>query len=79
MKMIQVELQRNDTHMTAWIEKRPSIKKGCYISLKGNKDIFWKVTNTYSVCDSSIIHSDWAVGGLNKRNFKTPRGEKGKC
>ena len=54
--------------MTCWIEKRPTIKKGVFITLKNEPKIEWKIVDTYSECDSEIIHSDWEVGGLGKRN-----------
>lgn len=68
MNMIQVRLQRGDTFMTAWVEYKPSIKKGAFISLKPDKEVFWRIIKTYSIIDSSLIHSDWEVGGLDKRS-----------
>ncbi len=67
MLMIQVKLVRGNKHQTCWVEKNPKIKVGCWISLKPNKKILWKVTDIHSELDSSLINSDWKVGGLGKR------------
>ena len=68
MRLVQVTLQHANQVQTAWIEKRPNVKKGCFVTLKGAKQtLWWKVIEMYGECDSTALHSDWEVGGLNKR------------
>lgn len=69
MKIIQVKLTHGTTVMITWIDWDQDIKKGSRISLRGNKDKIYIVDEVYGTNDSKNLHTDWNVGGLNKKIY----------
>lgn len=60
----QVSLSQGTRRLTCWIEKRPAVRKGVDVSLKG-KDGRWRIDAVYSpVLEAEDINRRWAVGGL---------------
>jgi|WetSurMetagenome_2_1015567.scaffolds.fasta_scaffold1653635_1 hypothetical protein len=66
MTLIQVKLQKDNVFQIAWIEKKTTVKKGCWVTLKDDNNK-WKVVDMYYSCDEKYFNSDWEVGGLGKR------------
>ena len=74
MTVVQVSLRHgtpeneNVTMLTAYVEKKKTLKVGCRITLKDHEhpDWWWHVEEIYegSTKESSDLHSDWKVGGL---------------
>ena len=48
MIIVQVELRNGKEMMTTWVDDRPGIKEGNYLTLKDCKaDIKWHITKVY--------------------------------
>jgi len=63
MKVIQVELQHNSTHLVTWIDCHPLMKLGSIVHLKDDPQS-WTVVAIYSQMEKALIRQDWRVGGL---------------
>lgn len=70
MLMIQAKLQSGETHRTCWLDCSKRLIIGTAITLKNSDepDRWWKITGVGNeVKDSSLINTDWQVGGISTR------------
>lgn len=48
--MVQVDLSRDNATMTTWVEKKPNLQRGSFVTLKDIDDsIYWKVVKIYDL------------------------------
>lgn len=60
----QVELtDDNGTFMLCWVDNRPNLKQGVWLTLKDIPDIVWRVCNVYNKTTEHPRRT-WRVGGL---------------
>lgn len=70
MKVMQADLIREDNpnvQTTVWVECKPKLRENVKIKLKNkDKDEDWWIVKTLypTVRESSELHDDWCVGGL---------------
>lgn len=64
-EMRQVTIRKGQVHQTTWIEDHPKLKKGVYITLKGEGDDRWEVLSiSNGSVDKQTLYKPWHVGGL---------------
>lgn len=49
-EMVQVDISRADgATMTTWVDKRPDLIKGNFITLKDDEKVLWRVEKVYDI------------------------------
>jgi len=62
--MKQVRLRDGTTEQVCWIDDHPSLKVGCFISLK-NEPGKWEVLSiAHGEQEKEALYKPWNVGGL---------------
>lgn len=66
--MVQVDLSRSDGRtMTTWVDKRPDLKVGSFVSLKeGEVNLYWRIEKIY---DLEVPKNKLGTRGFDNNNY----------
>ena len=65
MRAVQVKLQHENEILMCWLVTEKTIKPRMKITLKDYPGKWYIVDEVYTISDTSHLHTDWKVGGLD--------------